>query len=91
MACAPADSHFNGGAGTASNCGEARDSAQMEMDPTIDMLLGLGDYQYGCGTPAEYAQSYGPTWGFFNSIIDPTAGNHEYSTTTNSASGAQVP
>jgi uncharacterized repeat protein (TIGR01451 family) len=91
MACAPADSHFNGGAGTASNCGEAGDSAQMENDPTIDMLLGLGDYQYGCGTLAEYAQSYGPTWGFFNSIIDPTAGNHEYSTTTNSASGARCP
>jgi uncharacterized repeat protein (TIGR01451 family) len=91
MACAPEDSHFNGGAGTASNCGEARDSAQMETDPSIDMLLGLGDYQYGCGTLAEYAQSYGPTWGFFNSIIDPTAGNHEYSTSTNSATGAPCP
>jgi uncharacterized repeat protein (TIGR01451 family) len=91
MACAPGDSHFNGGAGTASNCGEARDSAQMETDPTIDMLLGLGDYQYGCGTLAEYAQSYGPTWGFFNSIIDPSAGNHEYSTNTNSATGAACP
>jgi uncharacterized repeat protein (TIGR01451 family) len=91
MACAPADSHFNGGAGTTSNCGEARTSAQMETDPSIDMLLGLGDYQYGCGTPAEYAQSYGPTWGFFNSIIDPAAGNHEYSTSTNSATGAPCP
>jgi len=91
MACAPADPDFNGGAGTASNCGEAADSSQMETDPTIDMLLGLGDYQYGCGTLAEYAQSYGPTWGFFNSIIDPTAGNHEYSTTTNSATGTPCP
>ena len=91
MACAPADSSFNGGAGTASNCGEAADSAQMQTDPTIDMLLGLGDYQYGCGTPAEFAQSYGPTWGFFNNIIDPTAGNHEYSTKTNSADGTPCP
>ncbi len=91
MACAPDDSHFNGGAGTASNCGEARTSAQMEKDTTIDMLLGLGDYQYGCGTPAEYAQSYGPTWGFFNDVIDPSAGNHEYSTSTNSATGAKCP
>ncbi|HKV69233.1 MAG TPA: hypothetical protein VJN72_14175, partial [Gaiellales bacterium] len=40
MACAPADPSFNGGAGTASNCGEAANSAQMETDPTIDMLLG---------------------------------------------------
>ena len=91
MACAPADPNFNGGAGTASNCGEAADSAQMQTDPTIDMLLGLGDYQYGCGTPAEFAQSYGPTWGFFNNIIDPTAGNHEYSTKTNSADGTPCP
>jgi len=91
MACAPADPSFNGGAGTASNCGEAADSAQMQTDPTIDMLLGLGDYQYGCGTPAEFAQSYGPTWGFFNNIIDPTAGNHEYSTKANSADGTPCP
>jgi uncharacterized repeat protein (TIGR01451 family) len=91
MACAPADSNFNGGAGTASNCGEAANSAQMQTDPTIDTLLGLGDYQYGCGSPAEFAQSYGPTWGFFNNIIDPTAGNHEYSTKTNSADGSPCP
>ncbi|HEX3328616.1 MAG TPA: metallophosphoesterase [Gaiellales bacterium] len=91
MACAPVDPDYNGGAGTASNCGEAANSAQMETDPSIDMLLGLGDYQYGCGTAAEYAQTYGPTWGFFNSIIDPTAGNHEYSTKTNSADGSPCP
>ena len=63
MACAPEDSHFNGGAGEASNCGEIRTSAQMEKDHTIDMLLGLGDYQYGCGDPAEYALSYTPDAG----------------------------
>jgi uncharacterized repeat protein (TIGR01451 family) len=91
MACAPADSHFNGGAGTTSNCGEVRTAQQMETDSSIDVLLGLGDYQYGCGTPAEFAQSYGPSWGFFNSVIDPSAGNHEYSTTTNSATGTPCP
>jgi uncharacterized repeat protein (TIGR01451 family) len=91
MACAPEDADFNGGAGEASNCGEVRDSAQMETDPTIDMLLGLGDYQYGCGDPAEYALSYTPSWGFFNNIIDPAAGNHEYNTLTNSATGTPCP
>ncbi len=91
MACAPEDADFNGGAGEASNCGELRDSAQMEKDPTIDMLLGLGDYQYGCGDPAEYALSYTPSWGFFNNIIDPAAGNHEYDTITNSATGTPCP
>ena len=91
MACAPADSHFNGGAGESSNCGEVRTSQQMETDSSIDYLLGLGDYQYGCGTLAEFAQSYGPSWGFFNNIIDPSAGNHEYSTVTNSATGTACP
>jgi uncharacterized repeat protein (TIGR01451 family) len=91
MACAPEDSSFNGGAGTSSRCGEARDSARMEKDGTIDTLLGLGDYQYGCGDPAEYALSYTPTWGFFNKIIDPTVGNHEYNTTKNSATKAACP
>ncbi|HEY3766942.1 MAG TPA: metallophosphoesterase [Gaiellales bacterium] len=91
MACAPVDSHFNGGAGTADNCGELRTAQQMEKDPSIDMLLGLGDYQYGCGTLAEYAQSYGPTWGVFNSEIDPATGNHEYNTTTNSVTGTACP
>jgi uncharacterized repeat protein (TIGR01451 family) len=91
MACAPADSHFNGGAGEASNCGEVRTSQQMSTDATIDDLLGLGDYQYGCGTLAEFSQSYGPSWGFFNNVIDPSAGNHEYSTVTNSATGTPCP
>jgi acid phosphatase type 7 len=91
MACAPEDSHFNGGAGQASNCGEKTTSAQMAADPTIDLLLGLGDYQYGCSDPAEWAASYTPTWGIFNTVIDPTVGNHEYDTTTNSANGAPCP
>jgi uncharacterized repeat protein (TIGR01451 family) len=91
MACAPEASNFNGGAGGPSNCGEIRTSAQMGTDHTIDMLLGLGDYQYGCGDPSEYALSYTPSWGFFNAIIDPTVGNHEYNTITNSATGAPCP
>ncbi len=91
MACAPADSHFNGGAGQTYNCGEVRTAARMETDSSIDDLLGLGDYQYGCGTLAEFAQSYGPSWGFFNNIIDPSVGNHEYNTTANSATGTPCP
>ena len=90
-ACAPEDASFNGGAGQAYNCGEVRTSAQMESDHTIDVLLGLGDYQYGCGDPAEYALSYTPSWGFFNQMIDPAVGNHEYNTTTNSATGTPCP
>ena len=63
----------------------------MAMDSTIDLLVGLGDYQYGCSDPAEWAASYNPTWGFFNNIIDPSVGNHEYNTTTNSANGTPCP
>jgi uncharacterized repeat protein (TIGR01451 family) len=91
MACAPEDSHFNGGAGQTFNCGEMKTSAQMAKDKTIDLLLGLGDYQYGCSDPAEWAASYAPTWGIFNSTIDPAVGNHEYATSKNSANGAPCP
>ncbi len=91
MACAPEDSHFNGGAGQQFNCGERTTSARMATDNTIDLLVGLGDYQYGCSDPAEWAASYNPTWGFFNNIIDPSVGNHEYNTTTNSANGTPCP
>jgi hypothetical protein len=80
MACDPSDPNFNGGLGTATNCAEARVSAQMAAEPDIDGLLGLGDYQYTCGDPNDYLLSYTPTWGVMNTFMTPVAGNHEYQT-----------
>src|SRR2546423_12790200 len=58
MACDPSDPNFNGGAGTATNCAEARVSALLASKTDIDGVLGLGDYQYTCGDPHDFAVSY---------------------------------
>ena len=42
----------------------------------------LGDNQYEDGSLSEYdgAGAYNSTWGFFNPIVHPVPGNHEYGT-----------
>lgn len=90
MACDPADSRFQGGAGTAIGCAESRTSSTMLADTSLIAILGLGDYQYDCGDPADYSVSYNPTWGRLDNLMDPAAGNHEYRTGTDSF-GAQCP
>ena len=80
LACGTDDPNYNGGAGNATNCAERRVSNQMLTDTTVDTFLGLGDFQYTCGIATDWAASYTPTWGRFNSITDPVAGNHEYQT-----------
>jgi len=80
LACGTDDPNYNGGAGNATNCAERRVSNQMLTDTTVDTFLGLGDFQYTCGIATDWAASYTPTWGRFNSITEPVAGNHEYQT-----------
>ena len=91
MACSPDDASFNGGAGTATNCGEQRVTDGILADASVDQFFGLGDVQYGCGDPADYGASYTPTYGRLSAITDPALGNHEYNTVTNSATGAACP
>ena len=81
MACDQSDPGYNGGAGTSTNCAEKRVSDLMVGDASgYESVLGLGDYQYYCGDPADYAVSYDPTYGRLNTFIDPIVGNHEYQT-----------
>jgi hypothetical protein len=87
MACDPQDPHFNGGTGTLTNCAEKRVSNAMVNDinnlpsgTSYDAVLGLGDYQYSCGDPADWVASYNPTYGRLDSKMDPSVGNHEYQT-----------
>jgi hypothetical protein len=80
MACDAADPSFSAGAGTTSRCAEERVSGRMFSDVSVDALLGLGDFQYDCGDPSDYAVSYAPSWGRFDPITYPIAGNHEYKT-----------
>ena len=39
-----------------------------------------GDLAYDKGTPEEFAQCYGPSWGQFKDKTRPAPGNHEYGT-----------
>jgi acid phosphatase type 7 len=41
-------------------------------------ILGLGDYVYYEGTPANFTNCFDPVWGQFKSRFFPAAGNHEY-------------
>ena len=82
MACDPSDQSWNNGDGTTSGCAQRRTSSAMLADTSVQAVLGLGDYQYDCDDPADYAVSYTPTWGRLNGVMDPVAGNHEYQTGT---------
>lgn len=80
MACDQSDSQFKNGFGTSSSCAQLRTSDAVLADVSVEALLGLGDYQYYCDDPADFAVSYTPSWGRLNSKVDPVAGNHEYIT-----------
>ena len=75
IACDPAASNFNGGAGTANGCRQ-RDTANLLG--VADLILPLGDNQYECGGLAAYQASFDLSWGAFKSRIRPAIGNHEH-------------
>src|SRR3954469_10726829 len=80
MACDPSNRAWRYGDGTSSACAQKRVSDEVLSDVSLQAVLGLGDYQYDCGDPADYAVSYSPTWGRLDGIMNPVAGNHEYKT-----------
>jgi Calcineurin-like phosphoesterase/Bacterial Ig-like domain len=45
-----------------------------------DAVAQLGDLVYENGTPAEFQNCYGPTWGRHKARSRPAIGNHEYQT-----------
>src|SRR3954466_16304089 len=81
MACDPSNPRFQGGLGDGTRCAEQQVSDQMSLDASgYEAVLGLGDYQYDCGDLADYEVSYNPTFGRFDSMMEPSLGNHEYKT-----------
>jgi hypothetical protein len=78
IACDPHDSRFNGGQGTGSTCRQGATGALLGSLGSLSAILTLGDIQYDCSPVNEYAQSFGPAWGAFKSLIRPAPGNHEY-------------
>ncbi|MBA2445088.1 MAG: metallophosphoesterase [Nocardioidaceae bacterium] len=79
IACSPADSHFNEGAGLHNYCRQMATSRRL-LNPKIDRVLTLGDNQYEGGHPAHFRASYGPSWGRVRAKTSPAIGNHEYRT-----------
>src|SRR5919199_1070162 len=79
IACDPASSYFNGGAGTSSHCHQAK-TANILLGAGVSAVLPIGDDQYECAGTTAFAQSYQPTWGALKNITYPSLGNHEYYT-----------
>jgi Calcineurin-like phosphoesterase len=79
IACDPADSKFNGGAGAANGCRQLATSNLM-INAGLTAVLALGDNQYYCGSYGAFVGSYDLSWGRLKSITYPSVGNHEYLT-----------
>ncbi len=84
IACDPADSKFNGGAGVSNGCRQLATS-NLLVNAGLAGVLALGDNQYYCGSYAAFMGSYDLSWGRVKAITYPTVGNHEY--LTNGGSG----
>ena len=69
------------GAGDIGDCTKIWDSLTANLLDTIPgTVFAAGDNAYEDGTPAEYANCYGPTWGRFKARTRPVPGNHDYNT-----------
>jgi hypothetical protein len=69
------------GAGDIATCGREGDEATASILDTIPgNVFTAGDNVYENGTPDEFINCYGPTWGRHRSRTRPTPGEHEYGT-----------
>ncbi len=83
MACDSSNPEFGDGKGTSTHCREMRVSSMIKKAANPwRAVLGLGDFQYDCGDPADYKVSYNPSFGRLDALMHPTPGNHEYKTGT---------
>ena len=48
------------------------------MEGIDGAVAAMGDNAYPSGSPSDYKQCYGPTWGQFKDRTHPVPGNHEY-------------
>ncbi len=69
------------GAGDIAVCGSDGDSQTAALlDGIGGTVFTVGDNAYEKGTPEEFANCYGPTWGRHLDRTRPSPGNHEYGT-----------
>lgn len=68
-------------AGDIATCDTNHDEGTARVVEGIEgTVLALGDNAYETGSPTEYRDCYGPTWGRFKDRTRPVPGNHEYET-----------
>ncbi|MDP9399988.1 MAG: hypothetical protein M3P39_03365 [Actinomycetota bacterium] len=79
IACDPAATAFNGGAGTSTECRQ-RAVSDLLVGQGLARVLTLGDHQYEDDAYAKYLKSFDPSWGRVKSLIRPSIGDHEYRT-----------
>jgi hypothetical protein len=77
IACDPASTYFNGGAGANGLC-QQQATSDLLLDPQVAKVLVLGDAQYEDATLSGFRASYDPSWGRVKAKTRPAVGNHEY-------------
>jgi 3',5'-cyclic AMP phosphodiesterase CpdA len=66
-------------AGDIASCSRSADDATARLVArTPGTVAALGDDAYPSGSPSQYRDCYGPTWGRFKARTRPAPGNHEY-------------
>ena len=69
------------GAGDIARCSSQGDEATAKLlDSISGTVFTTGDNAYLSGTPSEFSNCYGPSWGRHKDRTKPTVGNHEYRT-----------
>lgn len=70
------------GAGDIADCKALSGAAKTAnlLDHIEGTVFTLGDNAYENGTPKQFADCYGPTWGRHKARTRPVVGNHEYGT-----------
>jgi hypothetical protein len=69
------------GAGDIALCGSDLDSETARLlDGIAGRVFAAGDTAYPSGSPTQFAECYGPTWGRWRLRTSPAPGNHEYGT-----------
>ncbi|MFN8454764.1 MAG: metallophosphoesterase [Anaerolineae bacterium] len=69
------------GAGDITNCSRTQDEATAQLlDGIAGTVFTLGDNTYPDGTPAQFNDCYGPSWGRHKTRTKPAPGNHDYHT-----------
>ncbi|HEY6090545.1 MAG TPA: metallophosphoesterase [Gemmatimonadales bacterium] len=69
------------GAGDIASCSTTADEATASLIDAINgTVFTAGDNAYDNGSPSDYANCYGPSWGRFKSRTRPAIGNHDYNT-----------